>query len=179
MSAAYVEHLTLAEQHARYMAARSRMEGAKRKLIAPAVVIAAAKPPIEIEQPVRVARSVEFSYSPDERWSLADLLALFCTTTGYSAEDIKGASRLQHLVQARHAFFWIAQRFGRASGLIGRNAPPSLPQLGRFVGERDHTTALHAVRKVKTWLGPDPAIPATPQDCINRLISTGFMRAAK
>lgn len=59
-----------------------------------------------------------------------------CKATGFSLDDIKSERKGKQLVLVRQAIaYWIARRTGC-----------STPEIGRFLGGRDHTTALHAIR---------------------------------
>jgi chromosomal replication initiator protein len=49
-----------------------------------------------------------------------------------------GPARPAVLVRPRHIVCWVAYQTGRFS----------LPQIGRALGDRDHTTILHAIRKI-------------------------------
>ncbi len=61
--------------------------------------------------------------------------------------DMKGPRRTKQLVMPRQIAMYLARKH---TGL-------SLPEIGKRFGGRDHTTVLHAVRKVKRQLGEDPA----------------------
>lgn len=62
-----------------------------------------------------------------------------CQKYGLLPTDLIGPRRDVHIVRARHEAIWLArQRF---------DPPLSLPQIGRAF-HRDHTTILHAIRKV-------------------------------
>lgn len=58
---------------------------------------------------------------------------------GASPEDILGPSRVKVIVAARHEAIWRARQ---------ERPDMSLPQIGRAFANRDHTTILHAVRKI-------------------------------
>jgi hypothetical protein len=64
------------------------------------------------------------------------------TQTGVSVADIKGDSRTAKCTQPR---FYVAWRLQRETAL-------SLPRIGRILGDRDHTTILHAVRRFQSAL---------------------------
>lgn len=62
-----------------------------------------------------------------------------CTELGLSYQAIIGQGRRREIVIFRQLFMWeIQQKFGL-----------SYPAIGRLFGGRDHTTALHAVRKIE------------------------------
>lgn len=56
--------------------------------------------------------------------------------TGISQEMLKGSRRSKGLIPARAAICILAQMAGY-----------SLPRIGQLVGDRDHTTVLHLIRK--------------------------------
>ena len=49
--------------------------------------------------------------------------------------------------------------------------PRSLPEIGRMFGGRDHTTVIHAVRKVEELIAADPAI-AEDVDLLRRTLES-------
>jgi chromosomal replication initiator protein len=63
-----------------------------------------------------------------------------------SARDIRSPRRAQPLARARHLIAYLAHEY----------AGFSLPALGQALGNRDHTTVLHSVRKAKELLTRDP-----------------------
>jgi chromosomal replication initiator protein len=67
------------------------------------------------------------------------------------ASELSGSSRRRTVVQARGIAIYLARtRFGS-----------SFEQLGRFFGDRDHTTILHAYRKVDDSLKTDAVVKQT------------------
>lgn len=61
-----------------------------------------------------------------------------CEKLGFFVCELEGARRFHPLSCARQIVYWALARF---TGL-------SLPQIGRQMGGRDHTTILHGVRRV-------------------------------
>lgn len=62
--------------------------------------------------------------------------------TGVSAELMKSKTRLREVVFARHLFFYIASK----------DTSQSLKTIGIFMGDRDHTTVIHAARTIHNFL---------------------------
>jgi hypothetical protein len=54
--------------------------------------------------------------------------------------DLKSARRTNNLVMPRHIICYLARRY------TGR----SMPEIGRWLGGRDHTTILHGIRQVNS-----------------------------
>jgi chromosomal replication initiation ATPase DnaA len=80
---------------------------------------------------------------PDDGLPLAKptmrLIVQACADAGgYSVTDLTSARRNRHMVRYRQAGMFLCKEM----------TPCSLPQIGDAFGGRDHTTALHAVRKV-------------------------------
>ena len=71
--------------------------------------------------------------------SLSGILLAVSAHYGVSITDLKSARRHKRLILPRHVFCYLAATATRKS----------LPQIGRVLGNRDHTTVLHAVRKIK------------------------------
>lgn len=59
-----------------------------------------------------------------------------------------GQQRKKHFVTARHRAMWRSHRETAAS----------LPEIGRVCGLRNHTTVLHAVKKLEAAHAPAPAV---------------------
>jgi chromosomal replication initiation ATPase DnaA len=74
----------------------------------------------------------------DSLIGMSDIIAQTSAKYGVSVIDMKSARRTRYaLTQARFEACWRARR----ETLL------SLPQIGRFLGNRDHTTVLHAVKQ--------------------------------
>lgn len=75
----------------------------------------------------------------DARYSAAFLTALIVDLTGFPAFKLKSSQRLVVLVRARHILCYLMRQH---TGL-------SYPQIGRILGNRDHTTIMNAVAAVE------------------------------
>lgn len=63
-----------------------------------------------------------------------------------SRDRLSSRNRTPHVVQVRQMAMYLAKRL----------TLNSLPEIGRRFGGRDHTTVLHAVRKIEGLVGNDP-----------------------
>lgn len=70
--------------------------------------------------------------------SIASIQAEVAASTGISVERQRGAQTQRPVVDARHIAMWIAHHTGRSS-----------PEIARAFGDRDHTTVLHAIKRVE------------------------------
>lgn len=73
--------------------------------------------------------------------------------------ELKGPSRRQMVVRARGVAIYLGRRL----------AGESLDRLGEHFGGRDHSTALHAVRKTEELLGEDPTLRKAVDDLTQKL----------
>jgi chromosomal replication initiator protein len=87
--------------------------------------------------------TIAFSYSfrtgwsPPPRPTMASILCAVAERYGVSVEDLKGPRRYRNFVIPRHeAMYEMVER-----------RLWSLPQIGRFMGGRDHTTVLNGWRR--------------------------------
>jgi len=67
---------------------------------------------------------------------------------GIAVVDILSARRTNNVVRPRQVAMYLAKTL----------TLQSLPEIGRRCGDRDHTTVLHAVRRVQTFLASDATI---------------------
>ena len=74
--------------------------------------------------------------------SLDDMLRAFSTETGIGTRELKGPARAWHISHPRQKFMLRAYETRRPDG----ERKYSLPTIGRFLGNRDHTTILHGIR---------------------------------
>ncbi len=71
--------------------------------------------------------------------SLRYLIDLVADQEKIPAAVLKGDERNKITIRARHIFCWLA-----------RNAGYGMPMIGRFLGGRDHTTVLSAIRSIES-----------------------------
>jgi chromosomal replication initiation ATPase DnaA len=133
-----------AERRAKFLIAEAETE-ARREA---AEIIAQARLHAESLVADAVAKAVQIvgfaGMEPGENKEPAiDIIRLVATRHGVSVADIKGATRVFHIVAARQ----------EAMALVYKLRPDlSLPAIGRIF-DRDHTTVLHAVRKLGVYRG--------------------------
>jgi hypothetical protein len=82
------------------------------------------------------------SERPDANAIIMEVLADF---PGVTIDEIKGPRRQVRLVRPRQIAMY---------EVCKQRPDMSYPQIGRFFGGRDHTTCLHAVRKISQERGP-------------------------
>jgi hypothetical protein len=71
-----------------------------------------------------------------------------------SIDDMKSERRLQKSTRARQIAMWLCKQL----------TPQSYPSIGRHFGGRDHTTCLHAVRRIDELRETDPVIAFQTED---------------
>lgn len=76
------------------------------------------------------------------RMFFGDILREVASHHGLKVEDLTGESRKRQYVRPRQIAVYIAKRYTTLS----------YPAIGRRLGGRDHTTALHADRKIKEMI---------------------------
>ena len=81
-------------------------------------------------------KNIEYTLHPMRGGRLA---RIYCDVTHSNWKRIFSPSRDKVTCQNRHILIW----------LIKRNTELSLQQIGRIVGGKDHSTILHAVRKIE------------------------------
>jgi hypothetical protein len=80
-----------------------------------------------------------------ERRFVSDIVREVLTAfPGVSVEDLKGSHRNRYIVKARHRAMY---------EVYMQRRDMSYPAIGRWFGGRDHTTILHAVKKVAAMKG--------------------------
>lgn len=71
--------------------------------------------------------------------SVEDIQKLVCARYNLDRNDIKSARRFNNVTLPRQVAMYLCRRL----------TPRSFPEIGRLFGGRDHTTVLHAVRKIE------------------------------
>jgi|SRR6185369_8751231 len=114
----------------------------ERGLPLPAIEAPKQKPalvasPVAMMQPAKPAASnVVVHFKP--RTKAQQIIADMARQHQLTYADIISKSRRHHIVKARTEAIWALKDW---------NPSLSLPQIGRMMGGRDHTTVLHALRK--------------------------------
>ena len=80
-----------------------------------------------------------------------DVIATTAKEFGLDREELLARTHRQTAVTARQVAMYLARK------LTGH----SLPEIGRRFGGRDHTTVLHAIKKIEAQLDSDPAVQSS------------------
>ncbi|MER9937436.1 helix-turn-helix domain-containing protein [Mesorhizobium sp. M0088] len=98
--------------------------------------------PVAVEKPAKpvvglcTRNVVVVNFTP--RTKTQQIIADMAHQHGVTYADVISKSRRHHFVKARTEAIWALKDW---------NPSLSLPQIGRLMGGRDHTTILHALRK--------------------------------
>jgi chromosomal replication initiator protein len=93
------------------------------------------------------------------RVKIEDIQRVVSKHFNVSKQDLLSSRRTRTIVWPRHIAMYMAKSL----------TPRSLPEIGRRFGGRDHTTVLHAVRRVEECLKTDPAL-AQELDVLRRML---------
>lgn len=77
-----------------------------------------------------------------------DIVRLVAREFDVTIRDIKGPCRKREFTDPRQVAMY----------LMRTTTKMSLPQIARYIGDRDHTTALHAVRKIAAQILAEPEL---------------------
>jgi chromosomal replication initiator protein len=116
------------------------LEGALNRIIAHATLVGRE---ITLETTQEVLR--DLIKANDRRLTIEEIQKRVADYFGIKVSDIQSSRRTQNITRPRQVAMYLAKI------LTSR----SLPEIGRKFGGRDHTTVLHAVRKVEEVLAQD------------------------
>ena len=131
------------------------LEGALNRLFAHNQLT---KQPITLEFAKKTLRDLVQNEEP-RAIKVEEIQQIVCKHFSVSKADLLSSCRARTLVRPRQIAMYIAK------AVTGR----SLPEIGRRFGNRDHTTVLHAVRKIEGLLTKDPEL-AQEVDLLKRLV---------
>ena len=94
--------------------------------------------------------------------SIAQVVTACSDLFAVSELDIRSQRRDASSVLARQWAMWAARRFTKHS----------LPTIGRCIGDRDHTTVIHAIRKIEGRTASHAASATIAQALTRTLTST-------
>jgi chromosomal replication initiator protein len=118
------------------------LEGALARLIAYSNL---QERPIDMEMCVDLLGHIVYSPEAPEKISVEDIQRAVCGYFTVSLEDLIGPSRVKQLTRPRHIAQYLARQL---TGL-------SYPEISHTFNRRDHTSILHACRKVERELERD------------------------
>jgi chromosomal replication initiator protein len=96
---------------------------------------------------------------PRERTSVTEIIEATATEFGVGSDAMLARDRRPKVAMARHVAMYVAREL----------TSHSLPEIGRHMGDRNHTTVLHAVNRVRTAIRCDPAVGTAVDNLLNQL----------
>ncbi len=117
------------------------LDGAANRILAHATLTGAS---VTMETAEAAIRDLVRTREP-RRVKIEDIQKLVATRYNVSRADILSERRTAAVVKPRQIAMYLAKAL----------TPRSLPEIGRRFGGRDHTTVLHAVRKIEKAIGED------------------------
>ncbi len=114
--------------------------------------------PITLELVETIIRDLVLGIEP-RRIKVEDILRIVSRHFAVSRADILSDRRHRSVVRPRQIGMYLAKQ------LTSR----SLPEIGRRFGNRDHTTVLHAIRKIDKELGDNPRLKDEIEDLKRQL----------
>jgi chromosomal replication initiator protein len=116
--------------------------------------------PISLDIAETIIRDLVHGIEP-RRIKIEDILKVVSRHFGVSKGDILSQRRHRSVVWPRQIGMYLAKQ------LTSR----SLPEIGRRFGNRDHTTVLHAIRKIEGEIGGNPRLRDEIED-LKKLLNT-------
>ncbi len=101
----------------------------------------------------------EMTEKLEKRLKMADIARAVSRIFDVSTTDIYSARRTANIVWPRQIAMWYCKTY----------TLHSLPEIGRFFNGRDHTTVLHAVRKVSAAVACGSFVPLSKDDLIQQI----------
>lgn len=101
------------------------------------------KKPIDVELARDVLKDIPETSST--RVTIDLIMSVVAEATGVSVTEITGDKRSRSIVESRHLVMYLARELTDAS----------LPKIGERLGNRDHTTVLHAIEKIAKLMQQD------------------------
>ncbi|GEP10525.1 chromosomal replication initiator protein DnaA [Methylobacterium gnaphalii] len=120
------------------------LEGAVNRLLAHSTLTGA---PVTVETAEAAIRDLVKNREP-KRIKIEDIQKLVASRYNVSRSDILSERRTAAVVKPRQIAMYLSKVLTLRS----------LPEIGRRFGGRDHTTVLHAVRKIEKLIGDDPVL---------------------
>ena len=90
---------------------------------------------------------------------MCDLVPLTVPIDGITIDDLCSANRYRTMVSSSHIAMYLCREL----------TDLSLPKIGQAFGGRDHTTVMHAVKKIKTQMAERRALYTQVTELTNRI----------
>ncbi len=132
------------------------LDGAVNRLVAHACLTGL---PLSVETAEASIRDLVRTREP-KRVKIEDIQKLVASHYNVTKADMLSARRTANVVRPRQIAMYLAKTL----------TPRSLPEIGRRFGGRDHTTVLHAVRKIEALAGTDGRL-SEEIDLLKRLLT--------
>ena len=84
------------------------------------------------------ATIIHYHNSNNRKYKIAEMVRIVANYFSVSEMELLGARRTKNITEARHVLYWLCREL----------TPYSLPEIGRRLDGRDHTTILHGIRKI-------------------------------
>jgi chromosomal replication initiator protein len=120
------------------------LEGAINRLLAHNTL---SGQPVTLEMAEREVRDLIRPQEP-KRVKIEDIQRVVARQYNVSRSDLLSSRRTANVVRPRQVAMYLSKTMTLRS----------LPEIGRRFGGRDHTTVLHAVRKIEALVGKDPVL---------------------
>ena len=133
------------------------LEGALNRLLAHSKLTGHA---VTLEMAEREVRDLIRPQEP-KRVKIEDIQRVVARQYNVSRSDLLSSRRTANVVRPRQVAMYLAKQL----------TPRSLPEIGRKFGGRDHTTVMHAVRKVEELRASDRAM-AEDIELLRRMLET-------
>ena len=132
------------------------LEGALNRVVAHATLVGR---PITMETVQEVLH--DLLRANDRRITVEDIQKQVAQHYNIKVSDMHSARRSRSVARPRQVAMYLAKKF----------TTKSLPDIGRRFGGKDHTTVMHAVRKIEELRGADPNF-AEDVDLLRRMLET-------
>jgi hypothetical protein len=124
---------------------------APKPTAAPERVIEVVEPaPVPAPPPVATEDRDWLFVTPRPVTTIKDIQMTVAKHYGFTCMDMRSKRRTAALAKARHVAMYVVKSV----------TPRSLPEIGYYFGGRDHTTVLHAVRRIDGLVATDEAFRA-------------------
>jgi chromosomal replication initiator protein len=96
---------------------------------------------------------------PRQRTTVAEIVAATASEFGIEKDELLARDRRPRVAMARQVAMYVAREL----------TTHSLPEIGKRVGGRNHTTVLHALNRVRTAIDTDPTVDTAVDNLITQL----------